>query len=229
MGVKAEQQRNRRNRRELDARKGKEGESEREAAEIHARRGNGKSPGSREWGTKWRPSRRELDARKGNIWRGRKRRETRGQRGRGDPWRSLYRTVERNGESQDGKRRRRKGKRFPRSRKMTKGPLRFWSLLPGGTWAYGPGGHPDPAELTGGDAPPCAEPPVAPTCTARYELRPMSSVLQWLRSVSLRSPTFWEPREDAVKRSVLSSGPPSPTRRIARRSASQARSRSASM
>ncbi len=38
------------------------------------------------------------------------------------------------------------------------------SLLPGETRAFGPGGHPDPAELTGGDAPPCAEPPVAPTC-----------------------------------------------------------------
>ncbi len=41
--------------------------------------------------------------------------------------------------------------------------MKFRSLLPGESRAFGPGGHPDPAELTGGDAPPCAEPPVAPT------------------------------------------------------------------
>jgi len=53
------------------------------------------------WGTKWR----ELDARKGK--------ETEGntsKRGRRDPWRKLYRTVERNGEnSQERKRRTRRG------------------------------------------------------------------------------------------------------------------------
>ena len=38
MDVKAEQRQDRKNWRELDARKGKEGESEGEAAEIHARR-----------------------------------------------------------------------------------------------------------------------------------------------------------------------------------------------
>merc|ERR1739841_44349 len=52
------------------------------------------------WGTKWR----ELDARKGE--------ETEGnmsKRGRRDPWRKLYRTVERNGEnSQERKRRTRR-------------------------------------------------------------------------------------------------------------------------
>ena len=64
MGVKAEQQRDRRNRRELDARKGKEGESEREAAEIYARRGNGKDLG-RGSGERSGENRRELDARKG--------------------------------------------------------------------------------------------------------------------------------------------------------------------
>ena len=41
--------------------------------------------------------------------------------------------------------------------------MKFRSRLPGGTRAFGPGGHPDPAELTGGEAPPGAEPPVAPT------------------------------------------------------------------
>ena len=68
MDVKVEQRRDRRNRRELDARKGKEGESEREAAEIRARRGNEKIPGSREWGTKWgeleRTGRKEGEGRK---------------------------------------------------------------------------------------------------------------------------------------------------------------------
>ena len=111
MDVKVEQRRDRRNRRELDARKGKEGESEREAAEIRARRGNEKIPGSREAATRWEEL--ERTGRKERERRGRKRRETRRQRGRGDPWRSLYRTVERNGESQDGKRRTRRGGRLP--------------------------------------------------------------------------------------------------------------------
>ncbi|MFL2498296.1 MAG: hypothetical protein ACJ0HF_00600 [Candidatus Thalassarchaeum sp.] len=63
------------------------------------------------WGTKWR----ELDARKGK--------ETEGntsKRGRRDPWRKLYRTVERNGEnSQERKRRTRRGGRFPWREKMS--------------------------------------------------------------------------------------------------------------
>tara|TARA_B100000586_G_scaffold144497_1_gene104744 strand:- start:1119 stop:1409 length:291 start_codon:yes stop_codon:yes gene_type:complete len=72
--VKAEQQRDRRNRRELDARKGKEGESEGEAAEIHARR---------DWNEKktWVAGMRERVERTGENWtqgKGRKGKEAEG-------------------------------------------------------------------------------------------------------------------------------------------------------
>ena len=64
-----------------------------------------------EGGENWR----ELDARKGK--------ETEGntsERGRRDPWRKLYRTVERNGEnSQERKRRTRRGRRPPWREKMS--------------------------------------------------------------------------------------------------------------
>ena len=68
-----------------------------------------------------------------------------------------------------------------RKRSATKGlseasnrSIRSLRSLPGETRALGPGGHPDPAEYAGGEAPPCAEPPAAPTCTAKYVIGPPS-------------------------------------------------------
>ena len=40
--------------------------------------------------------------------------------------------------------------------------MKFRSLLPGGTRAFGPGGHPDPAELTGGKLPHVLNPLLLP-------------------------------------------------------------------
>ena len=121
--------------RELDARKGKEREGNRRKRRRKLRKSEtepatGKTKTEAEyypdeirvegekrleletaWETKWR----ELDARKGK--------ETEGntsERGRRDPWRKLYRTVERNGEnSQERKRRTRRGRRPPWREKMS--------------------------------------------------------------------------------------------------------------
>ena len=134
--MKVEQQRDRRNRRELDARKGKEGESEGEAAEIHARR---------DWNEKktWVAGMRNEVERTGENWtqgKGRKGKEAEGntrEQGRRDPWRNLYRTVERTGENwTQGKGR--KGKEAENA-KGGETPLEREDERSGETWTKGRG------------------------------------------------------------------------------------------
>ena len=105
---------------------------------------------------------RELDARKGK--------EAENAKGGETP---LEREDERSGENRTQGR--------GRKRSATKGlseasnrSIRSLRSLPGETWALGPGGHPDPAEYAGAEAPPCAETPAAPTCTAKYVIGPPS-------------------------------------------------------
>ena len=90
----------------------KEGESEREAAEIHARRGIEIEPGSRKWGNRWRkPDARKGKETEGNTWAtraGRPVEELVSNRGR------------RMSRGRKQKRRRQKRERSLKSRKMTK-------------------------------------------------------------------------------------------------------------
>ncbi|MBJ04238.1 MAG: hypothetical protein CMB65_06025 [Euryarchaeota archaeon] len=102
--------------------------------------------------------RRKPDVRKGT----RNLRETQREQERGDAWRTGTHSKEQTGESRRGKWKRRNGERSSKKRKRRNGSSEQCSHLPGKKRAQARM-EPDPAEIAGGDAPPCAEPPAAPT------------------------------------------------------------------
>ena len=153
--------------REPDARKGKEGEGSGGKHEGTRAERSVEEPVS-DRGENWREL--ERTGRKEGEGKGRKGKEAENAKGGETP---LEREDERSGENRTQGR--------GRKRSATKGlseasnrSIRSLRSLPGETRALGPGGHPDPAEYAGGEAPPCAEPPAAPTCTAKYVIGPPS-------------------------------------------------------
>ena len=102
--------------------------------------------------------RQKPDVRKGK----RNLRETQREQERGDAWRTGTHSKEQTGESRGGNGNAETRSDPRRSGKRRKGSSEQCSHLPGKKRAQARM-EPDPAEIAGGDAPPCAEPPAAPT------------------------------------------------------------------
>ena len=100
--------------------------------------------------------------------------------------------MERTGEdwtepdARKGKERRRRG-----SKRRVKGTLVVPETSTRESRALGPGGYLDPAELTGGDAPPCAEPPVAPTRTQGTKFGPLISATMVAERLAPHAHVLW--------------------------------------